>query len=304
GHLAGRLLDGRLGSRRALLLRPRIGARLRRRPLARLRRRLLGALRLRRRLGRRRCAGGARRGALGVRLREHLALVDPHLDADHAVGRLRLAEAVVDVGAQRVQRHPALAVPLGARDLDAVQPSGAHDLDALRPQAHGVLHRALHGAAEHDALLELLGDGVGDELRVDLRLADLLDVDVHLLHAHQLPQLGLERLDLLALLADHDPGPGGEAGAAGVPGPALDEHAPDQGVRELALEVLAHLDVLGEHRREVAAVRVPARTPVPVDGEPESDGVDFLTHELSSVAYRDEDVAGLLGDAVAAPLGA
>src|SRR5512142_2838145 len=34
-----------------------------------------------------------------------VALVDPHLDADDAVGRLGFGEAVVDVGTQRMQRH-------------------------------------------------------------------------------------------------------------------------------------------------------------------------------------------------------
>ena len=81
--------------------------------------------------------------------------------------------------------------------------AGAGDLDALRAQAHRVLHRPLHRAAEHDAFLELLRDRVGDELRVDLGLADLLDVHVHL-HAQSFCRLGLQRLDVLALLADHD----------------------------------------------------------------------------------------------------
>src|SRR4029079_19811163 len=104
-------------------------------------------------------------------LRRDFALVDPDLDADDAVVRLRFAQAVVDIGAQRMQRHAFLAVPLSARDLDAVQAARAHDLDALRAQAHGVLHRPFHGAAEHDALFELLRDRVGDELRGDLRLS-------------------------------------------------------------------------------------------------------------------------------------
>ena len=176
----------------------------------------------------------ARQRGLRLALRHDLALVDPDLDADHAVAGLRLAEAVVDVGAQRMQRHAAFAVPLGARDLDAVQAAGAHDLDALRAQAHGVLHGALHRAAEHDALLELLRDRVGDELRVDLGLADLLDVHVHLLHAHDAAQLRLERLDLLALLADHHARTRGEDGDARVLRRALDQHAADRGVRELA----------------------------------------------------------------------
>ena len=71
-------------------------------------------------LRRRGAAVGGQRG-LRLALGHHFALVDPDLDADHAVAGLRLAHAVVDVGAQRVQRHAAFAVPLGARDLDAVQ---------------------------------------------------------------------------------------------------------------------------------------------------------------------------------------
>src|SRR5690606_15157808 len=68
-------------------------------------------------------AFGARRRVQRRRVgaAERIALVDPHLHADHAVCRLGFGEAVVDVGAQGVQRHAAFAVPLGAGDLDAVQ---------------------------------------------------------------------------------------------------------------------------------------------------------------------------------------
>src|SRR6516165_4786786 len=45
---------------------------------------------------------------------EDLALEDPHLDAAGAVGGERGGIAVVDVRAQRMQRHAALAVPLHA----------------------------------------------------------------------------------------------------------------------------------------------------------------------------------------------
>src|SRR5690606_2936021 len=72
---------------------------------------------------------------------EDLALVDPHLDADDPVGGLRLGEAVVDVGAQGVQRHATFAVPLRTRDLGAVQAAGHVDLDAQRAQAHRVADR-------------------------------------------------------------------------------------------------------------------------------------------------------------------
>src|SRR5512144_2450662 len=146
------------------------------------------------RRGRRRLHG------LGV-VRHPLALEDPDLDPDDAVGRPGFRETVVDVGAQRVQRHATLAVPLAARDLGAVQAARRHDLDALGAEAHRVLHRALHRAAEHDPLLELLGDRVGDQLRVDFRLADLLDVQADIA-AHPAAQIGAQRLDVLALLAD------------------------------------------------------------------------------------------------------
>ena len=108
---------------------------------------------------------------------EDLALEDPHLDAAHAVSGVRGGFGIIDVAAQRVQRHPALAVPFGARDLGAAETAGAGDADALGAEAQRRLDRALHRAAERDAALELVGDALRDELGVDLRLADLDDVE-------------------------------------------------------------------------------------------------------------------------------
>src|SRR5579875_816911 len=51
---------------------------------------------------------------------EHFALIDPDLDADDAVGRIGLAEAVIDVSAQGVQRQLSLQIPFAARDLGAI----------------------------------------------------------------------------------------------------------------------------------------------------------------------------------------
>src|SRR5690606_6794839 len=73
--------------------------------------------------------------------RQLLAGVDPDLDADAAVGGPGLVEAVVDLGAQRVQRDAALAVPLRAAHLGAAQTARALDADALRSGLHGVLRR-------------------------------------------------------------------------------------------------------------------------------------------------------------------
>ena len=122
-----------------------------------------------------------------VRLvREDVALVEPHLHADAAGGGAGLAEAVVDVGAERVQRHPTLAVPLGAGHLGAAEATRALHPDAEGAGLLGALHGALHGPAEGDAAGELVGDALRDEGGVELGLLDLLDVELDLVVAGDL----------------------------------------------------------------------------------------------------------------------
>ena len=171
---------------------------------------------------------------LGWRLvREDVALVDPDLHADAAGGGLGLAEAVVDVGAQRVQRHPTLAVPLGAAHLGAAEATRA-----LHPDAEGagllrVLHGPLHGPAEGDAAGELVGDALGDQRGVELGLLDLLDVELDLVVAGDLGEPGAQAVGLGAAAADDDAGTGGvHVDAQAVTG-ALDLDAADGGVRQL-----------------------------------------------------------------------
>src|SRR3546814_4280883 len=98
---------------------------------------------------------------------QDLALEDPDLDATGSVSRLGCRRAVVDVRAERMERHPALAIPLAARDFGAAEAPAAVDPNALRAEAHRRLDRALHGAPESDAAHELLGDVLRDELGVD-----------------------------------------------------------------------------------------------------------------------------------------
>src|ERR1700753_2462214 len=74
---------------------------------------------------------------------QDFALEDPDLDAAGAERRERGRHAVIDVGAQRVQRHPSLAVPLHARDFGAAQAARAVDADAFGAEAHRRLHGAL-----------------------------------------------------------------------------------------------------------------------------------------------------------------
>src|SRR6476469_2381481 len=152
-----------------------------------------------------RAARRARRG--GLRLRElaggDVARVDPHLHADPAEGGAGLVEAVVDVRAQRVQRHTTLAVELRARHLRAAEAARALHPDALGTGAQRGLHALAHGATERHACRQLLGDALGDQLRVDLGVLDLEDVQLHLL-AGELLELAADAVGLGAAAADDD----------------------------------------------------------------------------------------------------
>src|SRR6266568_3407611 len=108
---------------------------------------------------------------------EDLTLEDPDLDAAGAERGERGRNAVIDVGAQRVQRHAALAIPFHARDFGAAETARAVDTNAFGAETHRRLHRPLHGAAERDAALELLSDRFGDQGGVEFGLADFDDVD-------------------------------------------------------------------------------------------------------------------------------
>src|SRR5579884_2804572 len=140
--------------------------------------------------------------------RKDVALIDPDLDADVAVGRRGLRETVVDVGAQGLQRDLALAVLLAPRHLCACQPAGAHDADTPHAQLHRPQHRLAHRPLVGDTLLDLLGYRFGNELRVHVRVADLLHADVNLLLGQPL-QRRAQVVYALAAAPDDDPRLGG-----------------------------------------------------------------------------------------------
>src|SRR5581483_583700 len=195
-----------------------------------------------------------------------LALVDPDLDADPPGGRARLDEAVVDVGADRVQRHAAFVVGLAPAHLAAAETARALDLHAGRTGANRARERALHRAAERDAVRELLGDRLRDELRVELGTLDLVDVDVDVLLRDRV-QLLTERVDLDAGLADDDPR---TRGVDVDRDPLLvlpDQDVRQPGVRELLVDVLADADVLEDVRGDFLLPRVPVRLPVVDDAD-------------------------------------
>src|SRR5262245_53516720 len=219
--------------------------------------------------------------ALGL-VGQHVALVEPHLHADATGGGAGLAEAVVDVGPQRVAGDPAFAVALGAGHLGAAQAAGALHLDALRPRLLGVLHGPLHGPAEGDPGRQLVGHALGDEGGVQLGLLDLLDVELHLGVAGDLGQPGPQAVGLGPTAPDDDARARGvHVDPQAVTG-ALDLDPADGGMGQLAHQEVADLPVLDDVVAVLVTVGEPAGLPVGGDTQPEAVRVDFLTHRYSS----------------------
>src|SRR6185437_12206556 len=113
---------------------------------------------------------------LAFLLRQNLAFVDPGLHADHSVRGPSFAESIFNIGAQRVQRQPALQIPFRARDFVSVQAARNSNLDAFASEAQCRIDTLAHSAAESDSFLELQRDRLGNQLSVELRLVDFLDV--------------------------------------------------------------------------------------------------------------------------------
>src|SRR6266550_1691131 len=190
---------------------------------------------------------------------EDFALEDPDLDPAGAERGERGRHPVIDIGAQRVQRHPALAIPFHPRDFGAAETARAVDANAFGAETHRRLHRALHRAAERDAALELLGDRFGDQGGVELRLADFDDVDDDV-GSRDVGNPLAQLVDVGALLADHDAG--------------------DGCLLELLVQDLADLDVFMQQLAVLVLAGEPTGIPRAVDAETQSDWIDLLAHRF------------------------
>src|SRR5690606_24168649 len=210
---------------------------------------------------------------------EDLALVDPDLDADDAVGGAGFSETVVDVGAQGVQRHTAFAVPLRTGNFCTIQAATHVDLDAQGTQTHRVADRALHCTAEHDATLQLLRDGLGNQLCVQLRLAHFSDVDVRR-DAHHLAHFLTQLLDVLTTLADHHARTGGVDRHARGLCRTLDQDLADAGLCKLLAQHFANFQVGCQITSKLGLVGVPLGVPILGNTEADTNRMNFMPHGL------------------------
>src|SRR5271157_286022 len=159
-------------------------------------------------------------GVVLLRRPVDLAVEYPDLDADAPEGGDGGRRAVVDVGAEGVQRNAPFLELLAPRHFRPGKPARNLHLDPLHAGLHRVQAGHLARPAVRGAGLDLPPDVFRHELRVRLGAFDLLDAELDLL-ADALLQLPAQLLDVRALRADE------HAGAAGV-----DDHRDSLGVAD------------------------------------------------------------------------
>src|SRR5262249_1895828 len=208
--------------------------------------------------------------------RHLLAPINPNLDSNDSKGSVRLRESIVDVRAQRVKRQPALQVPFGAGYLGSVQPARDPHLDSLRAESLSAFDRPAHCSPESYPLLELLGNLFSLQLCIELRLMDLLDIDIHF-PASPLLDLLLQLVDLGALPADDNAGTRSVDNDLQLVGGPLNVNMRDASARESLFQLLLELQVLMQKIR-IVALGNPVGVPATVVTQPESVWMNLLTH--------------------------
>ena len=179
-----------------------------------------------------------------------------------------------------MQRHATFVIHLRACDFGTAQPACDAHLDSLRPKSHRVLDDPPHGPAVLHATFELLCHVLRDEIRIRFRLANFLHVHVHR-YAHDLCQFVPQPFDILAFLADNDARSRGVNGhARGLRWPLYVDPA-DRSLRQTLAEVLANLQVVQQVFGIRFLLRIPDRTVLCDDAEPQSCWTNLLTHLVS-----------------------
>ena len=200
------------------------------------------------------------------------ALENPDLDPTHAISGVRFGFGIIDMGAQRVQWHTAFTILFDAGNFSTTQTTAAHDLDTFGAESHRRLHRALHGTAEGDTALELVGNALRHELGIDFWLADFDDVERHIRRRHLADRLA-QRFNVRALFTDDNTGTRGIDRDAAQLGRTLDHHLRNRSLRQRFHDELADVQIFEQQPAIIGTFRIPAAVPCPVDLEPKPDRI-------------------------------
>ena len=177
-----------------------------------------------------------------------------------------------------MQWDSALSVLLLAAHLGAAETTRALDLDAKSSSLLNILDSPLHCTTEGNSSDQLVTDALGDERRIELRLLDLLDVQLDAVgQSGDLLELLLEAVGLSTTTTDDDTGPSRVDVYADPVTGALYLDTTHGGGLELSGQVVPDLPVLN-HQLLVVPVCEPTGLPVRGDSESEAVGVYLLAH--------------------------
>src|SRR5690606_9961767 len=172
--------------------------------------------------------------------------------------------------------------------------AAAHDLDTFCAQTKSGLHSTLHRTAESHAANELVSNTLRNKLRIDFRLADFNDVQLHFAAGHRC-KLRTKLFDVRALLADDHTRTGSINRHAAQLSRTLDHHLRNCRLRQVLHDVLADLNVFLEQLSVVTAFGVPAAIPSAVDLKTKPDRIGFMTHDQASSCSRTTMRSRLIG---------
>jgi hypothetical protein len=213
-----------------------------------------------------------------IPLGQYFTLTYPYLDPDLTIHRKRKNIRIVDIHPQRMQRGPALLDLLRTRDLSATETTGDLDLDPLRTHPERRSDRHLDSPLVIDTVLDLAGDRIPDDIGIQLRPADLKDIDLHVILTCQLLQLLLDPVDLTTAFTDDDPRLGGVDRHDQLVQRTLDNDLGNPTLIDTGIQVGPDLVVLDQLEGIVFFAAIPVGFPTANDPQPGPDRIRFLTH--------------------------
>jgi len=205
-----------------------------------------------------------------------VALVDPALDPDGADRCAGSRLAIINIGAQRVERHATLPVPLAPAHVGAPEASLGLNPYSKSTRLHGGLNGSLHSPTECHPPLQLVGDAASKELGVGLGILHLDHVQFHRMSG-DLVQTGPQAVCLNTAAADHHSRTGGVDINLNLFADTLDLDSGHGTAQQLTIQVVANLRVLVDEIG-VALVGMPAGFPIGGYAEAEAVWVNLLAH--------------------------
>jgi hypothetical protein len=215
-----------------------------------------------------------------IPLRQHLTLTDPYLDPDLSIYRQRIDIRVIDIHPKRMQRRPALFDLFRTGDLSAAQTARNLDLDPFRAHPQRRSDRHLDGPLVVDAVFDLAGDRITYDIRIQLRPADLQNIDLHVILPCQFLQLLLDPVYLTTAFTDDDPRLGGVDRHDELIQRALDNDLGNPALIDTGIQVGPDLVVLDQLGSIIFFAAIPVGFPTANDPQPGPNRIRFLTHSI------------------------